>query len=284
MSRSPSRMPAQRAAAVDGRLRRDRRHRRHAVRPAVQRLRHRPGDPPALGGSAIRCASKSSGISGGGKCSTSTGPTASASACRPTASPPPTRFTFPSIREHPVAVEFNLDSHDVIHSFWVPSLHGKKDLVPGHPTDIWLRADQPGTSTGASAPNTAATSTRRCASRSSPSRWSSSRRGSTRSGRPAPEPANDRADAGPAGVPARLVRDVPRDPGHDAARAGRAGPDARRQPQMLAAGAIPNVPGHLAGWIVDPQQIKPGARMPQNNLSPDDLRALLEYLETLEVT
>ena len=47
--------------------------------------------------------------------------------------------------QHPVVVKFELESHDVIHSFWVPNLHGKRDVVPGHPTDIWIRADQPGT-------------------------------------------------------------------------------------------------------------------------------------------
>ena len=51
---------------------------------------------------------------------------------------------------------------------------------------------------------------------------------------------------------------------------------------MLAAGAVPNTPGHLAGWIVDPQRLKPGTQMPQNNLKPADLRALLEYMETLK--
>jgi cytochrome c oxidase subunit 2 len=38
----------------------------------------------------------------------------------------------------------------------------------------------------------------------------------------------------------------------------------------------------LAGWIVDPQKIKPGVRMPQHSLSPEDLRALLEYLQSLK--
>jgi cytochrome c oxidase subunit 2 len=52
--------------------------------------------------------------------------------------------------------------------------------------------------------------------------------------------------------------------------------------QMIGAGARPNAPGHLAGWIVDPQKIKPGVRMPQNTLKPDDLQALLEYLATLK--
>ena len=42
----------------------------------------------------------------------------------------------------PVLLE--LTSHDVIHSFWVPNLHGKKDLIPGYVTTLWLQADQPG--------------------------------------------------------------------------------------------------------------------------------------------
>ncbi len=41
-------------------------------------------------------------------------------------------------------VRINLRSADVIHSFWVPSLHGKQDLIPGHPTTTWLQADRPG--------------------------------------------------------------------------------------------------------------------------------------------
>ena len=50
----------------------------------------------------------------------------------------------------------------------------------------------------------------------------------------------------------------------------------------LAAGTLPNTRGNLAGWIVDPQRIKPGVRMPPNALAPDDLQALLAYLESLQ--
>ena len=35
-------------------------------------------------------------------------------------------------------------SNDVIHSFWVPNLHGKRDLIPSRITDEWIQADQPG--------------------------------------------------------------------------------------------------------------------------------------------
>jgi cytochrome c oxidase subunit 2 len=40
--------------------------------------------------------------------------------------------------------------------------------------------------------------------------------------------------------------------------------------------------GHLAGWILDPQSIKPGAKMPATALRPDELHALLGYLGTLQ--
>jgi cytochrome c oxidase subunit 2 len=48
--------------------------------------------------------------------------------------------------------------------------------------------------------------------------------------------------------------------------------------RTLAAGTLPNTRGHLAGWIVDPQSVKPGNHMPSNGLPPDDLNALITYL------
>ena len=51
--------------------------------------------------------------------------------------------------------------------------------------------------------------------------------------------------------------------------------------RTLAAGTLPNNRGNLAGWILDPQSIKPGNRMPPTALSPADLEALLAYLESL---
>ena len=65
---------------------------------------------------------------------------------------------------------------------------------------------------------------------------------------------------------------------------GAVGPDLTHfaSRQLLAAGAAPNNPGYLAGWIVDPQKIKPGCAMPQNSIGSTDLRDLLEYLEMLK--
>ncbi len=51
--------------------------------------------------------------------------------------------------------------------------------------------------------------------------------------------------------------------------------------QMLAAGALPNTPEHLASWISNPQQHKPGANMPPLQLPDDDLRSLVSYLASL---
>jgi cytochrome c oxidase subunit 2 len=65
---------------------------------------------------------------------------------------------------------------------------------------------------------------------------------------------------------------------------GRKGPDLSHlaSRRTIGAGMFPNNRGHLAGWIADPQSLKPGVNMPANPLAPDDLQALLAYLETLK--
>jgi cytochrome c oxidase subunit 2 len=50
----------------------------------------------------------------------------------------------------------------------------------------------------------------------------------------------------------------------------------------LGAGTLPNSIGNLMGWIVNPQEIKPGNLMPRSYLEPDELRAMVEYLQSLE--
>jgi cytochrome c oxidase subunit 2 len=65
---------------------------------------------------------------------------------------------------------------------------------------------------------------------------------------------------------------------------GKTGPDLTHlaSRRTLAAGTLPNTPGNLAGWIVDPQGIKPGNHMPGNLLGSEDLQALLSYLGSLK--
>jgi len=52
--------------------------------------------------------------------------------------------------------------------------------------------------------------------------------------------------------------------------------------ETLAAGTLPNTRGNLAGWILNPQNLKPGTKMPPTHLEPQDLHALVDYLETLK--
>ena len=65
---------------------------------------------------------------------------------------------------------------------------------------------------------------------------------------------------------------------------GRVGPDLTHLASRLtlAGGTLPNTRGNLAGWIVDPQGVKPGAKMPSHLLAPNDLEALLTYLQSLK--
>jgi cytochrome c oxidase subunit 2 len=51
--------------------------------------------------------------------------------------------------------------------------------------------------------------------------------------------------------------------------------------RTLAAGTLPNTRGNLAGWILNPQNLKPGTQMPPTLLPPEDLHALVAFLETL---
>jgi cytochrome c oxidase subunit 2 len=64
---------------------------------------------------------------------------------------------------------------------------------------------------------------------------------------------------------------------------GTVGPDLTHlaDRRALAAATIPNSRGYLAGWILDPQHLKPGSKMPGTSLSGSELQVLLDYLESL---
>src|SRR5207237_10145442 len=51
---------------------------------------------------------------------------------------------------------------------------------------------------------------------------------------------------------------------------------------MIAAETLPNTRGALAGWILDPQRVKPGNHMAPNPMQPDELQALITYLQSLQ--
>ncbi len=178
-------------------------------------------------------------------------------------------------------IEFQLESADVIHSFWVPRLHGKKDMIPGHSTKLFLKADKPGIYYGQCAEFCGHQhANMRLVVVAQPHEEFEAWR--TAQIRPAGEPPYDNLKRGRdvflknSCVMCHTIRGT--------IAGGRVGPDLTHvgSRKLLAANTIPNKPGHLAGWILDPQKIKPGVRMPQNALDPHDLRALLEFLESLK--
>jgi len=178
-------------------------------------------------------------------------------------------------------VVLTLEADDVIHSFWVPNLHGKKDLIPGRTATFAFRADVPGTYRGQCAEycgyqhaNMALLVIAEPSDRYE--QWV------TRSRSSAPQPADDTTKRGQQVFMQSTCAMCHAITGTNA-NAKRA-PDLTRvaSRETLAAGAIRNDPTALTAWIADPQAIKPGTHMPANALPSSDMEALIAYLETLK--
>jgi cytochrome c oxidase subunit 2 len=173
-------------------------------------------------------------------------------------------------------VVFDLLSNDVI-----PNLQGKIDLVPGRLNGLWLQADRPGIYRGQCAEY--------CGLQHAKmalvvvvdppdvfERWLAANRA------PAPTPATAEQVRGKEVIergPCAMCHNIA-----GTSAGGRSGPDLTHiaSRSTLGAGSIPNTRGHLAGWIADPQQVKPGSRMPPQALTGGDLQAVLAYMETLK--
>jgi len=172
-------------------------------------------------------------------------------------------------------------SNDVIHSFWVPNLHGKRDLIPSRVTTEYIQADKSGIYRGQCAefcglqhahmsfwviaePETQFHA------------WMQSQL------QPASAPADPVLQHGQQSfgnyecVFCHQIRGT--------TAAAQNGPDLTHfgSRRKLAAGTLPNTPGNLAGWIVNPQSIKPGNHMATIAVNPEDLQPLIQYLESLK--
>ncbi|VFU16476.1 cytochrome c oxidase subunit II [Methylocella tundrae] len=177
------------------------------------------------------------------------------------------------------AVRIRLRGGDVIHSFWAPALNGKTDMIPGQINVTWLRADRPGVYRGQCAEYCGKQHghmafTVVAESRDSFDAW---RAGQVKGKTPlASEPAaiGRKAFQSHCSV-CHTVR--------GSLAGGAVGPDLTHlmSRATIAAGALPNTPGALAGWIADPQHIKPGAKMPRLDMSGAQLHAVTTYLATL---
>jgi cytochrome c oxidase subunit 2 len=179
----------------------------------------------------------------------------------------------------PVVVLTN--STDVIHSFWAPNITGKRDLLPGYSSAFWFNIQQPGTYRGQCAEFCGLQHAHMGFSIIAQSvddfqAWEQQQL------KPAPEPTNDETKRGREVFLTRACLMCHTIRGTDAG--ARMGPDLTHlaSRNMIAAETLPNTRGALAGWILDPQRIKPGAEMSPNSLAPDDLQALLAYLQTLQ--
>lgn len=178
-------------------------------------------------------------------------------------------------------VRLKLTSSDVIHSFWVPSLVGKQDLITGRENYLDFVAERPGVYRGQCAEFCGFQHAHMgllvvAESREDFDRW---RDGQIKAAEP-PGDADGRKGkevflSKPC-VMCHAVRGTP--------AGGTVAPDlthvaARR---YLAAGTLPMSRGNLAAWIADPHSIKPGVDMPLIKLEPDELDAVAAFLEGLK--
>lgn len=181
-------------------------------------------------------------------------------------------------------VRFRLATADVIHSFWVPRLFPKRDMMPGHVTELRMDGAAPGIHRGQCYEF--------CGSQHAlmgfeivalPEGEFDAWLARSRTLRTAPEDAIGRR-----GLEVYEEAQC----AHCHTIRGLVAPGAMRSPgpdlthlasrRTIGGALLPNEPGHLAGWILDPQQHKPGARMPATVLPPADLHALLSFLGSLE--
>jgi cytochrome c oxidase subunit 2 len=172
-------------------------------------------------------------------------------------------------------------SSDVIHSFWVPNLHGKVDLIPGRNSVRWIQADRQGTYRGQCAEFCGLQHARMALTvvAEPMDRFEAWRRAQRL---PARDPSDDAQRRGRAvfeSLTCPMCHTV-----RGTSAGGRVAPDLThlKSRLTLAAGTLPNTRGHLAGWILDPQSVKPGNHMPPSGLAADEVQGLLAYLDSLQ--
>jgi cytochrome c oxidase subunit II len=180
-------------------------------------------------------------------------------------------------------VRLLLSAPDVIHSFWVPQLNGKMDMIPGRTNALWIRADEVGLFRGQCAEYCGAGHALMAfwVESMPPVRfaeWVARRQA------PPAEPEHPAARLGREVYFEAQCHQCHAVPGAPLPPAlGTVGPDlgdfGRRL--TIAAGTRPNNRGTLAAWIADPQRMKPDARMPATHLEGERFQALLTYLQSL---
>jgi cytochrome c oxidase subunit 2 len=172
-------------------------------------------------------------------------------------------------------------SVDVIHSFWIPSLAGKIDLLPDKTNTMSFSASEAGTYRGVCAEFCGLQHAKMALTA-----FVTSEEEFVEWGRHQAEPATEITDEAAvrgqemflsAGCPeCHTIRGTPAD--------GNTGPDLTHiaSRSTLAAGTIPNTTEHLTRWVRNPQEIKEGVEMEAAELSEENLADLIAYLESLQ--
>jgi cytochrome c oxidase subunit 2 len=184
---------------------------------------------------------------------------------------------------HPTPTHLTLLSSDVDHSFWVPQLAGKTDLIPGIVNNTWIDPQHTGMYAGQCALYCGVQHAHMLIrvyveSRSDFDRWIRQQQAVASdppAGSDSPVADGERVFETTACVNCHTVRGTIAD--------GRFGPDLTHlmSRQTIGAGALTNTPENLWRWVKDPDAVKPGCRMPAMNLSDQQISALVSYLETL---
>jgi len=180
-----------------------------------------------------------------------------------------------------VPVVFTLHGGDVIHSFWVPNLAGKKDLIPGKVNVIWLQADKPGVYRGQCAEYCGLQHAKMAlwVIAEPQEQFNAWRQDQTRTSVPPSTDAQKRGQQvfmSSTCVMCHAINGTP--------AGSNVGPNLTHigSRNTIAAATLQNTREHLAQWIRDSQSVKPGNKMPQHNLSDADLQAVVDYLQSLK--
>lgn len=180
-----------------------------------------------------------------------------------------------------VPVHVTLRSNDVIHSFWVPPLSGKQDLIPGRVNDMLLIATKTGMFRGQCA-EYCGTQHAHMALDVTVEPLAQFKQWWQAQHAPAAAPATPLARAGYRYVMSQQCASCHTIAGTPAS--GRVGPDLTHlaSRRSIGAGTFPMTRGHLYAWVADPQGAKPGNDMPYIGLAADQLHAVVAYLEGLK--
>jgi cytochrome c oxidase subunit 2 len=178
-------------------------------------------------------------------------------------------------------VELRLHTHDVIHSFWIPRVMPKMDLLPKRINKTWLSVDHPGTYRGECAEYCGVQHAHMdfqlvAQSRSDFRSWLQREQQDAATPMTGSERRGMEFFTSASCSTCHTIRGTSAD--------GTIGPDLTHvgSRPMLAAGLIPNDTGHMSGWVANSQAVKPGNLMPPQHLTPSDLHDVVAYLQSLK--